>query len=295
MAQRYSGKYSPGPGGMPQTQPPRFRNRRARNVNIAARAMYFAPLPLLFAGLGEIMSGDALGMTIEVGSFAILMLGAVLLNEGLKAEAAYESRTIARPPAIPRKLFAAACTALGVGIASYLSAGTGLLGAPVFAAVAAGAQLYAFGLDPMRKKGLDGVSDFETDRVARAIDDAEATVGQILAAAKRIGDRRIEGRVEDMLTSVRDVFRAVEDDPRDLTRARKFIGVYLRGARDATVKFADLYSRRQDQEARTQYEALLSDLEASFRNHRDQLLLDDRSDLDTEIEGLRERLQREGV
>jgi 5-bromo-4-chloroindolyl phosphate hydrolysis protein len=91
------------------------------------------------------------------------------------------------------------------------------------------------------------------------------------------------------------MFRTVEEDPRDLTGARKYLGVYLLGAKDATVKFADLYSRTRDEKARADYEALLDDLEKSFAARTQKMLLDDRSDLDVEIEVLRERLEREGV
>ena len=91
------------------------------------------------------------------------------------------------------------------------------------------------------------------------------------------------------------MFRAVEQDPRDLARARTFLSVYLLGLRDATVKFADIWSRNRDPQARAQYEALLGDLETSFGTHRAQLLADDRSALDIEIEVLRERLQQDGL
>ena len=297
MAQRYGGKYSPGEVDIEAEAPTvsRFRGRRAANVNVFARMMYFVPLPLLFSGLGEIMRGDAIGTAAELGAFALLMLGAWLLNEGLKAENAYRARKIARPPTIPRKMFSLAAIDAGVLLAAWLGAGYGLIAGVIFATIASAAHLFAFGLDPMRKKGMEGYSEFETNRVAEAIDSAEAVVADILSAARRIGDRQIEGRVERMLTSVREVFRAVEDDPRDLTRARKFLGVYLRGARDATVKYADLATRSQDRVAREKYVALLEDLDKSFRTHRQELLEDNRSALDVEIEVLRERLHREGV
>jgi hypothetical protein len=73
------------------------------------------------------------------------------------------------------------------------------------------------------------------------------------------------------------------------------MGVYLKGARDATIKFADIYARNREPAARADYEALLSDLETSFTAQREVLLLDDRSDLDIEIEVLRDRLKQEGV
>jgi hypothetical protein len=91
------------------------------------------------------------------------------------------------------------------------------------------------------------------------------------------------------------MFRTIENDPRDLTAARKYLSVYLMGARDATVKFADIYTRGRDKDARKDYVQLLDDLEANFTARTQKMLTDDRSDLNVEIEVLRERLAREGV
>ena len=67
------------------------------------------------------------------------------------------------------------------------------------------------------------------------------------------------------------------------------------GARDAAAKFADLYKRKRDDAARTEFEALLDDLEHNFAARTEKMLLDDRSDMDIEIKVLRDRLQREGL
>jgi len=113
--------------------------------------------------------------------------------------------------------------------------------------------------------------------------------------AGRVGDRTLGARVERFQNPARTLFRTVEDDPRDLTAARKYLSVYLLGARDATVKFADVYARTNDPQARVDYEALLDDLEQNFAARTRKMLLDDRTDLTVEIDVLRDRLQREGV
>ncbi|HET9067367.1 MAG TPA: 5-bromo-4-chloroindolyl phosphate hydrolysis family protein [Amaricoccus sp.] len=303
MARRYGGKYSPdgAPPGAPrgtaagQAAPAPFRNRRVSRVSVRARLMYLLPLPLLFAGLGAIQRGSAGEMLGELGAFVGLMFSAWLLGEGLRAEDAYDARAVARPPAIPRKLFAAVLTGASVTLAGVASLGQPLMGALAFGVVAAAAHLVAFGLDPMRKKGLEGVDEFATDRVARAIDQAEELVRQTTDAGKRIGDRRIEGRLERLGEQAREVFRVVERDPRDLSRARTFLSVYLLGLRDATVKFADVWGRSRDAEARAAYESLLGDLEQSFATQRTHLLEDDRSALDIEIDVLRDRLKQDGL
>lgn len=298
MAQRYGGKFSP--EGQPDSateslSPNRFRGHRAHSPNIRARLLFIAPLPLLFSAIGELRAGDAFGMVAELLAFASLIVGAWLLREGLKAEEAYRSRKIARPPALPRKLLAAEFAGLGVAVATYFGWQQGLIPALVFGAVASVAHIISFGLDPMRRKGMEGINEFDAERVAKAVDKAESLLQETITASKRFGDRRLEGRVESLASAARDMFRAVEEDPRDLTSSRKFLSVYLKGARDATIKFADIYSRNRDAKARSDYEALLSDLERSFDAQHKTMLLDNRSDLDVEITVLRDRLKQEGL
>ncbi len=297
-SKRYSSDFSPNPAERPVTEATeldnsQFRHREVARPNTAAKLLYVPAFIMLVAALRE-TGTNASASVLELGSFVCLGLGAWLLNEGIKAEAEYNARKIARRPAIPRKAFAAALAGLGV-VAGYYSGSGSLIASIVFGAIASTAHVIGFGLDPMRNKGLEGVSDFDTDRVARAVEKAEDLLRATTDAAKRIGDRTLEARVEKLANSVRSVFRAVEEDPRDLARARKFMTVYLMGARDATAKFADIYRQRRDPEARAKYESLLDDLEASFTEHRETLLLDNRSDLDVEIEVLRERLATEGL
>ncbi|MEL6600519.1 MAG: 5-bromo-4-chloroindolyl phosphate hydrolysis family protein [Pseudomonadota bacterium] len=293
---RFGGTYSKG-GPTEPGKPPgnKFDGRRVQRGSGGAKLIYAAALPMGLAGLLEIGSGDAVAMIAELGSFALMFFSAWMTSEGVKAANAFEARTVARPPSIPRKIIGGVALGLGVALGGAFGWQLGIIQGVLFGIVAAGAHLVAFGPDPMKAKGLDDASDFDRDRVANAIDKAETLVGQLMDQARGIGDRELEGRVERLATAARAVFRAVEEDPRDLPRARKFMGVYLTGARDATAKFADIYSRSRDPQARTDFVALLDDLESSFNAHRESLLIEDRTDLDIEIEVLRDRLKYEGV
>ena len=127
------------------------------------------------------------------------------------------------------------------------------------------------------------------------VEEAEAYLAAMKDAVLRARDRKVELRVDQFQSVARDLCRTVEDDPRDLTAARKYLTVYLMGARDATVKFADIYARSQNAEARADYLSLLDDLEQNFAARTEALLLEDRGDLTVEIDVLRARLEREGV
>lgn len=301
MAKRFGGKYSPQGGSEPEGQPQRgqFDGARVEPAGARANLLFLPAIPLVFLSLND----GAIGMTIGLVAAGLLTGAAFLLREGLRAEAAFNARRTARRPAFPRKIFASVLTGLGVALASYrveflnaeTAGGAGLLAPILFGGVATVLHSVSFGLDPMKDKGMEGVDTFQQDRVARVVEDAETHLSEMSDAIKRAGDRQIEARVERFQTTARDLFRTVEEDPRDLAGARKYLTVYLQGARDATVKFADVYARTRDAQALADYSSLLDDLEQNFAARTQKMLLDDRSDLTVEIDVLRERLQREGV
>ncbi|CTQ50154.1 5-bromo-4-chloroindolyl phosphate hydrolysis family protein [Jannaschia donghaensis] len=289
MAQRYGGKHSPqGKSGMPGTiaaPAPHLRSPlrgQARTTILMALAI----LPVITAFFAD----GALGLAGSIAAGAAIFCGALLTREGLKAEAAWAERRIARRPALPRKIFGA--VVLGIGV--MFAAGIGPAGA-VYGLVAAALHIVSFGIDPMSDKGMEGVDAFQTERVARSIEEAERHVTAMNDAVLRAKDREATARVERLSGKARAMFRTVEDDPRDLTSARKFLGVYLMGARDATVKFADIYAVSRDPAAKADYFKLLDDLERGFDAKRETLLLSDRTDLDVEIEVLRDRLKADGL
>ncbi len=283
MSQRFGGRYSPNSAQSTPTAP-------TRPHPVGARVNLLFVLPFVFAITGFFKS--PLGLTLNLVAFAVLMLAAWLTREGVLAHAAYAARSVARKPAIPRKIFGSVLMGLGLGLAAF-SAGPGA--ALLLGALGGVLHFGAFGSDPLRDKGMEGVDLFETDRAAKAVEEAETYLAEMAEAIKRSGDRTLSRRIDSFSATIRPLFRAIENDPRRLNSARRYLGLYLLGARDATVKFAELHARSPDPQARAEYEALLDDLEQRFTLRREALLESDRTDLEIEIEVLRERLDREGL
>lgn len=300
MAQRYGGDFSPKGSPKPQSSHSgskdrassaagSFRGARRTRAGGRVNLLFLAPFPLIWKGFGS----EPVVLAQYLIAFGTLILSAWLTREGIIAQEAYEARKVARRPALPRKILGSMLAGVGLAIVGF--AGHGPAEAGIFAILGAVLHSFAFGFDPLKNKGMEGVDLHQNDRVARAVDKAEAHLAAMSDAIKRAQDRHLESRVEQFQTVARDLFRTVENDPRDLTAARKYLGIYLQGARDATVKFADLYARNPTPEARADYEALLVDLEENFAARTQKLLSDDAGDMTVEIEVLRERLQREGV
>ncbi|KPQ07570.1 MAG: 5-bromo-4-chloroindolyl phosphate hydrolysis protein [Rhodobacteraceae bacterium HLUCCA12] len=293
MARRFGGPNSPGgdprPNASGMTAGPVPTHRPHP---VGARVHLLFVLPFLFAV--SAFFKDPAGLAANLSVFALLLLSAWLTREGVIAQDAYDNRRVARRPAIPRKIFAAAGMGLALGVAGLIGAGSPV-SAAIFGGLGAVLHLAAFGPDPLKDKGMEGVDLFQTDRVARAVEEAEEHLAAISNAILRVRDRAIDERVREFQAHVRALLRTVENDPRRLSAARRYMGVYLLGARDATLKFADLYARNRDAGARADYVALLDDLQENFALRTETLLDSDRQALDIEIDVLRERLEREGV
>lgn len=288
MAERFGGKFSPAPGavaGQTVAPAPVWPDR----AESRSRWLFLLAFPFAIKAFWH----DPAGLARNLAAFAILLLAAWLTREGARAAAAYGARRAARRPAFPRKI--AGSLLMGAGL--FLGAhGAGGIAAPLLLGlVGTILHLVAFGPDPLRDKGMAGIDTFQQDRVGRMLAEGEAHLTAMTEAAGRTRDRQIAARVERFAITARTLFRTVEDDPRDLTAARRYLGVYLIGARDATIKFADLWGRSHDPSARADFEALLDDLETDFAARTTALLDDNRSDLDVEIAVLRDRLKREGV
>ena len=310
-AKRFGGAHSPGgpPRGTVGTGAAKRKGAKAPwsySGRTRGWLMYVLPTPLLFAALSALLDAAPIRMAMLLVAWASLIFGAWLVNEGLRAADAYHEREVAKAPPIPRKILAALFAGVGVTLASWLGTssegvlglGADLVTAVLFGVLTVVAHLFAFGLDPLKSKGVgtaDGVAAAELDRVNAVLAKAEARLATIEELAAGLRDREITERVKALNATVREMIAIVERDPRDMSRARRYLGVYLTGAEEATRKYAENRAHHEIAKLREEYLALLDDLAASFRRGKEALLIDDRMDLEVEIEVLRERLGQEGA
>lgn len=290
MAQRYGGKYSTVPKVGPKVD-------AARDVAKAPAAKPLPRLRLMFILpylylLSAFFNSAPEQLLLGLGAFAALTAAAFITREGMRAAAEYDARAVARPPKLPRKMLGAVLMAAGIGLGAALKDQPALY-IGLLAGLGGLLHILAFGIDPLRAKGIEGIDQTQSDRVARAVDEAEEMLSAMAEAIARAGDRALMVRVETFAHTARGLFRTIENDPGDLTAARKYLTVYLMGARDATVKFVQHYSQTHDAAARHEFESLLRDLETTFAARSQALIGQGRTGLDIEIQVLRERLKLE--
>jgi len=232
MAKRFGGKYSPDgdSSGADIREEPVAQNV----IDKSTSGTWLLFIPAVILVFTSINNGPVTLLTALIGA-ALLTFAAWFTREGLKAQAAYNARKVARRPAIPRKMLASCAMGVGVALAAY-TGNSGLIGSALYGVIALGLHVVAFGIDPLKDKRMEGIDTFQQDRVARVVDQADASLAAMKDHIARLGDRDLTNRVAAFEATALKMARTVEEDPRDLTRARKYLGVYLEGARDATKK-----------------------------------------------------------
>ena len=275
----------------------------SRNHKTAARRpltggflLYLFSALLLIALIKSLSSGQTISFLATAISFLTMLAGAWTVRKGLFYEAEAAARKWNRSTRVPWKVTGAILVAASTAIASLF-----VVGQPLIIAIGTGIGalagcLLCYGLDPQYSKP-DAVSTMgvTTDEVIEALEEADAKITSIEQAATRIREHELKDRLSRITTKARDILGVVEEDPRDLRRARKFLKVYLEGTEKVTQGYVKMHPNTQDAKLDDNFRNVLKTIEDVFNEQHDKLMENDVLDLDIQIEVLQAQLKHEGV
>ncbi len=260
--------------------------------------LYLLPIPALIAGIISLVRGDIMGTLVTGGSFAAYMVAAHIARHGFKLEGEYKRRKIARAPKAPFKTVAAIITGVTTALLAAFGASYSIPAAIVLGGAAfLGFTLY-YGLDP-RKDKTGNITGYgvSVEEMLEALDAAEVRIKAIDSAGKKIKNPDYNQRLQRITAKARDIVASIEDDPTRLSRARKFLKVYLDGAQKVTEGYVKSNSSHigTTDALETDFSNVLNSIEETFTEQHDKLLSNDNFDLDVQIEVLEQQLKREGA
>jgi len=262
----------------------------------SGRATLLAVFALL-GGLGAVVSlimADLVGVGIKGGAGLLFLTAAWLTNRGLAAERAYDKRAVAAAPKLPQKLIGALVTGLAATLIARLGLGYGLLLAVVHGGAAVTGHIFLYGPDPRADKG-EAAGGFTAEEIQDTIEEAEAKIAAMEAAREAIGNAELSDRLTRIAGRARDVLSALEANPKDIRRARRFLHVYLDGAQQVAVKYAQTHQQSAAPELESGFRRVLASIEKVFGEQYEKLLADDVLDLDIQMEVLADQMEKEGV
>jgi 5-bromo-4-chloroindolyl phosphate hydrolysis protein len=257
--------------------------------------MVLLTLPVLIAAIVAMARGLLMAMIGNAVGYGLLLGGAWLLWRGLVADADYERRLVAKTPR-PLKASGGVLIGLGTGLIAWLGVGHHPGIAFAFGVVALlGCRLF-YGGDPVTAKRVAGASGLDTtDQVLAALAQAERSIAAVEQSSRDIRQPELNQRLRRVAVLAREILTLLEEDPRDLRRARKFLNVYLDGVQRVVEGYARTHSRAASPDLDANFRRVLTSIEEVFEEQRRKLLESDIMDLDVQIEVLTRQLKREGL
>ncbi len=258
--------------------------------------LYFLPLPFLPALLVSLMRGAVVPAAANLAALFLILLGGGLTRRGLTSERAYEKKSKAKAPRPPWKIIGGLCVGSGVGIGSLLSVGNGLVFSIFLALLALLGFYLAYGLDPLRDKGMvvrsSGFSDSE---IGRILAEAEGKIADMEKTSQQLTNPELRTRLDRVTGLSRNILLELERDPDDLRLARKFLTVYLDSACKVSRDYVNTSSMAEVNELEQRFGEVLISIEDVFTELHQKMLANDLLDLDVQMEVLQNRLKREGI
>ncbi len=258
--------------------------------------LYLLPLPLLWTLFFALLNGEFRLIIVNGIAYALFLLGASIARRGFVIEYEYKHSILAKAPKIKYKSIASVIITVATFFTSYFATANGLFLSILLGLVAfVGFYLY-YGLDPRVDKVGELNIGVSAEDVIEITSKAKDRIENIKKLQHTISDLEVNSKLDSIVKETQNVITAVEENPNDLSRARKFFNVYLHRTEKITAEYAtNVKNKNIDSKMKANYLHLLDTVEETIYQQKERLNEDDITRLDVQIEALTKQLKNEGV
>ena len=279
-------------------QAKRYRPEEQKPFLFRGLMLYILPLPLIPATVSALLVGEPRYALARAAGLAACLVAATLIRRGMQLDIEARRRRLRRRAStVPYRMIGAGVLSAGMFVLAWLGIYPGyglvssaLLGAAVFAAC----YLY-YGFDPAKQDPQIAAVGITTEEIVELLDEAEGRISAIETASQDINNQEFRDRLRRIVKEARAVLDTIERDPVDARRARKFLKVYLDGARQVTEGYARTHRQGGTPQLEDNFRRVLTTIETVIAEQQDKLRENNLNDLDITIEVLQLQMEKEGV
>ena len=276
--------------------PTPFRQQKQSSPGIGPFLLFVLPLPLVIVIAASLLKGHSLHLLSSLASLSLIWLAAWFVKRAHYYQWQSSQRKWSRSTRFPWKMAASIFTAAGVFILTTFILQHNIVVAVLGSGLAYLGVLLKYGLDPQFDRNKDvtlvGVT---TEELIEIFDEAELNLKEINNSAKSINNKELKDRLNRISDKTQGILKQIEEDPKDLRRARKFLKVYLKGARKVATQYAASHHLKDNKELEENFRNVLTTIEEVIEEQTIKLQENDILDLDVKIEVLEAQLKHEGV
>lgn len=253
--------------------------------------LYLFLAPLVVAVILALITQDIGAFVLNTIAFVLFYATAKLNTLGLKNEFEYHQQNLTKAPKHPLKTYAAILLGVATLLTAYLAGEKPLYIALFLAAIAMVGYYMHYGLDPTQDK-LENIGDISAELVLKTLEEANSKIANIEQhLQKGFGDLELQRKLELALKKAQRIVDAIQEDPKDIRVARKFLLVYLDGLSNVTNSYMSMDDSEIQGETKEKLHTLLEDVEKRFDKELQRLKQNNAFDLDVNIDVLHQQIK----
>lgn len=258
--------------------------------------LYILPFPILLSAIFAFLDGDVRAIMTNSLSFALFLLTASIARKGFLFEKEYHKSALIKAPKLPYKTVAAVLLAIATLYTSlFCTDNSFALSITLSLSALLGFYLY-YGFDPREDKVGELKVGVRAEEVIEITQDAKARIQKLKKHKQELQNFESKEHLQTIIMETEEIISSIENNPNDLSRARKFFKVYLDRTEKITEEFVhNLANNNIDDKMTDNYNTLLKSVQETIKEQKEKLNDDDILRLDVQIEALTKQLNHEGV
>ncbi len=274
----------------------RYDPKENRDKMLKGTFLYLILVPIVLTLIIAFLHGDVSAIISNAISFGLFLLTASIAKRGFQIEKVYKNSKLAKAPKLPYKTTAAFLLGISTFYTSnFCTSNTFILSVVLGVSAFVGFYLY-YGLDPRKDKIGNLRWGANAEDVIRITGEAKERIGNLKNLKHKLDTQISKDILTNIVAQTQEIVDAIEENPNDLDRARKFFNIYLARTEKITREYIEnIESENLDDRMRQSYTDLLTNVQHTIVEQKEKLNDDDLIKLDVQMEALKKQLKHEGV
>jgi len=252
--------------------------------------LYLFLIPLFIAVILALLQTNIQAFLLNSIAFALFFVTAKVSSIGFSQEAEYLNSTLTKAPKIPYKTAAAILLGGSTFFTAWIAGGKPFVTALFLGSIATLGYYLFYGLDPKKDK-LENLGDVSAEFVLETINEAKTKLANIESHMSEIKDKLLFDKLTIAVDKSKDILETIQNDPKDIRVARKFLIVYIDGVAKVTDSYVSMDEEDINSETKEKLYSLMTDLDTRFDKELARLKNNNQFDLDVHIDVLKEQIK----
>jgi len=251
--------------------------------------LYLFAVPLFLSVVLALLQTNVKAFLLNGIGFVLFLGVLTLAKKGFAQEREYKERTLAKAPKVPYKNIAGILLGVVTFYTAYVAGGAPFAKSIFLSIISIAGWFLYYGSDPKADK-LENLGDISAEFVLETIGEAQSKLDAIRTHMKQIHDTALHQKLSGAMKQAEAILQTIQEDPKDVRMARKFLIVYIDGIAKVTDSYTQLEEEKIDDATKARLHTLMGEVQTRFEKELERLKGNNQFDLDVRIDTLKAQI-----